>query len=93
MATVVQTISNAEMITRLGNAALMLRYHKKVVMKPGVLRASGWKPSDVIKFLLDELYAMESVVDEGFGDEVIWKVCITRRPEDHAFVIQATCIG
>ena len=75
MATVVQTISNAEMITRLGHAAGMLRYHKKVVMKPGVLRASGWKPSDVIKFLLDE---------------VIWKVWITRRPEDHCFVIEAS---
>ncbi len=90
MATVVQTISNAEMITRLGHAAGMLRYHKKVVMKPGVLRASGWTPSDVIKFLLEELNLMESVVDEGFGDEVIWKVWITRRPEDHCFVIEAS---
>ena len=56
MSTVMTTISNVEMTSRLVDAAFALRGGKKVVMKPGVLRASGWTASQVIKFLLEELY-------------------------------------
>ena len=85
-----QTISNVEMTSRLVDAAFALRAGKKVLMKPGILRASGWSAAQVIKFLLDELYSMEAEVDEGFRYEVMWKAWITRRPEDHCFVVEAS---
>jgi hypothetical protein len=90
MATVISTISNSEMIERLVNAAGMLRYGRNVVMKPGVLRASGWTPKQVIKFLLKEMNEQEAYVDEGFGDEVIIKVWMEQRPKDGCFVLKAS---
>jgi hypothetical protein len=56
-------------------------------MKSGVLRASGWTASQVIKFLLEELYECEVYMD----NDVMWKVWITRRPEDHGLVIEGSC--
>ena len=87
MATVMPTISNVEMTSRLVDAAFALRAGKKVVMKPGILRASGWSPSEVIKFLLEELDACDVYMD----NLVLWKVWITRRPEDKCFVIEGNC--
>lgn len=87
MATVVQTISNVEMTSRLVDAAFALRAGKKVVMKPGILRASGWSAVQVIKFLLEELDECERYMDR----DVMWKVWITRRSEDKCFVIQGNC--
>ena len=81
------TISTDEMISRLVDAAFALRAGKKVVMKSGVLRASGLSASQVIKFLLQELYECEHYMD----NDVMWKVWITRRPEDHALVIEGSC--
>jgi len=86
MATVMTTISNEQMTSRLVDAAFALRAGKKVVMKPGTLRASGWSASQVIKFLLEELYECERYMD----NDVTWKVWITRRPEDHCFVIEGS---
>lgn len=90
MATVISTISNSEMIERLTFAAGMLRYGKKVVMQPGVLRASGWTPKQVIKFLLKEMNEQEAYVDDGFGDEVIIKAWMEKRPNDGCFVLKAS---
>ena len=87
MATVMATISNVEMTSRLVDAAFALRAGKKVVMKPGILRASGWSAAQVIKFLLEELDECERYMDR----DVMWKVWITRRPEDQCFVIQGNC--
>jgi hypothetical protein len=87
MSTVMTTISNVEMTSRLVDAAFALRGGKKVVMKPGVLRASGWTASQVIKFLLEELYECEVYMD----NDVMWKVWITRRAADHAYVIEGSC--
>ena len=87
MTTVMTTISTDEMTSRLVEAAFGLRAGKKVVMKSGVLRASGWTASQVIKFLLEELYECEVYMD----NDVMWKVWITRRPEDHALVIEGSC--
>ena len=84
---VVATISTKEMIDRLVDAAFALRGGKKVVMKPGVLRASGWSAKQVIKFLLKELDECERYVDR----DVIWKVWITRRGGDHALVVEGSC--
>ena len=81
------TISTDEMISRLVDAAFGLRGGKKVVMKPGTLRASGWTASRVIKFLLEELHESERYMD----NDVMWKVWITRRPEDHGLVIEGSC--
>jgi hypothetical protein len=88
MSTVITTINDRDMTFRLCDAAFALRAGKKVVMKPGVLRASGWTASRVIKFILEELEECERYTD----NDVIWKVWITRRPVDHALVIEATCI-
>ena len=85
---VTATISTKEMIDRLVDAAFALRAGKKVVMKPGVLRASGWSAAQVIKFLLKELDECERYVDR----DVIWKVWITRRP-DHTLVVEGSCKG
>lgn len=87
MTTIVTTISTDEMTSRLVDAAFALRAGKKVVMKPGVLRASGCSASQVIKFLLEELYECEVYMDR----DVTWKVWITRRPEDHALVVEGSC--
>ena len=87
MTTVMTTISTDEMTSRLVDAAFGLRAGKKVVMKPGTLRASGWSASKVIKFLLEELYECERYMD----NDVMWKVWITRRSEDHALVIEGSC--
>ena len=87
MTTVMTTISTDEMTSRLVEAAFALRAGKKVVMKSGVLRASGWTASQVIKFLLEELYECEVYMD----NDVMWKVWITRRPEDHGLVIEGSC--
>lgn len=87
MATVMTTLSNVEMTSRLVDAAFALRAGKKVVMKPGILRASGWSAAQVIKFLLEELDECERYMDR----EVMWKVWITRRPEDKCFVVQGNC--
>ena len=81
------TISTEEMTSRLVDAAFALRAGKKVVMKPGVLLASGWTASQVIKFLLEELHECEVYMDR----DVMWKVWITRRPEDHALVVEGSC--
>lgn len=89
MPTVINTLSNVEMTSRLTDATFELRRGKKVVMKPGTLRASSWTTSQVIKFLLNELYECERYLD----NDVTWKVWITRRPVDHTLVIEATCIG
>ena len=86
MSTVMTTISNEQMRSRLVDAVFALRASKKVVMKPGTLRASGWSASQVIKFLLEELHECERYMD----NDVTWKVWITRRPEDHCFVIQGS---
>jgi len=86
MMTVMATISTDEMSDRLVDAAFALRAGKKVVMKPGVLLASGWSASQVIKFLLGELYECEHYMD----NDVMWKVWITRRPEDHVLVIEGS---
>jgi hypothetical protein len=87
MTTVMTTISTDEMTSRLVDAAFGLRAGKKVVMKPGTLRASGWSASQVIKFLLEELYESEHYMD----NDVMWKVWITRRSEDHGLVIEGSC--
>jgi hypothetical protein len=87
MTTVTATISTDEMISRLVDAAFGLRAGKKVVMKSGALRASGWTASQVIKFLLEELYESERYMD----NDVMWKVWITRRSKDHALVIEGSC--
>jgi len=75
------------MIDRLVDAAFALRGGKKVVMKPLMLRASGWSCVQVIKFLLKELDECERYMDR----DVTWKVWITRRPEDHALVVEGSC--
>ena len=86
MATVMLTISNVEMTSRLVDAAFALRAGKKVLMKPGILRASGWSAAQVIKFLLEELDECERYMDR----DVMWKVWITRRPEDHCLVVEGS---
>ena len=61
-------------------------HQSRNVMKPGILRASGWSAAQVIKFLLEELDECERYMER----DVMWKVWITRRPEDHCFVIEAS---
>ena len=76
---VVYTVSSEEMVQRSYQAALMLLEGKRVVLLPGVFRASGWSPKDVLEHVLYHL--------RDWYPEETWCAYLTRRP-DGAFVLQ-----
>ena len=77
--TQVYTVTDSDMAVRCHYAAGTLLEGKKVVLPPGIFRASGWSPKDVLELVLFHL--------RQWYPEETWVACISRRP-DGAFVLQ-----
>ena len=99
MATVITTISEQELDYRIDQAAFALFEGKRVKLQAGVFRASGMTPKELMDQLLRALYCEEiEWIQSEYGVECEhikprqWRVMITRKPKDHSFVVQATCI-
>lgn len=103
MTTVVTTISAYELDYRCECAVAALANGKKVTLAPGFFRAAGISPKELMEKLLSYLYIYElelaqaemfmEAYDRGDCVEIHqWRVFITRKPEDHSFVIEAKCI-
>ncbi len=103
MATVIATISAYEVDYRCECAVAALANGKKVTLAPGFFRAAGISPKRLMDKLLSYLYIYElelaqaemfmEAYDRGDCVEIRqWRVFITRKPEDHSFVIEAKCI-
>lgn len=100
MATVITTIDERELDHRICEAGFHLFYGKRVRLKPGLFRASGITPKQMMKQLLEHLHCQELEwiqCEYGIKCEYIkprqWRVMITRKPEDGSYVVQATCKG
>ena len=103
MATVITTISEAEVDYRCECAAAALADGKVVTLAPGFFRAAGISPKELMETLLRFLYIHELEVAQAEmymdsyyrGDDCInirqWRVFITRKPEDLSFVVKANC--
>jgi hypothetical protein len=102
MATVITTISEAEVDYRCENAAAALADGKVVTLAPGFFRAAGISPKQLMETLLRFLYIHElelaqeemyaNSYDTSYEGSVNihqWRVFITRKPEDLSFVIEA----
>ena len=77
--TQVYTVSNEQMVQRCHYAAGTLLEGKKVVLLPGIFRASGWEPKHVLEHVLYHL--------RDWYPEETWVATLVRRP-DGAFVLQ-----
>ena len=75
----VYTVSDADMAVRCQHAAGTLLEGKRVILAPGIFRASGWKPKDVLEHVLFHL--------RDWYPEETWVATLVRRP-DGAFVLQ-----
>ena len=78
--TPIPTISAEEMVERCLLAAFALHAGRRVTLQPGVFRASGWAPEQVLRRVLGSLN-----LDLRF--EGTWTAWITRR-SDGSFVLQ-----
>jgi hypothetical protein len=94
------TISISEMSERISQASLALFDGKKVKLAPGVFRASGMTPVELMKEVKASLVCQETEEHlSKFGIKASevkqreWKVNVTRRAEDKSFVLSAVCIG
>ena len=77
--TQVYTVSNEQMVQRCIVAAAALSDGQRVVLPPGIFRASGWSPKDVLEHVLFHL--------RDWYPEETWVATLVRRP-DGAFVLQ-----
>ena len=104
MATVIATISAYEVDYRCECAVAALANGKKVTLAPGFFKAADISPKRLMDKLLSYLYIYElelaqqelyansyDTSSEGSVDIRQWRVFITRKPEDHSFVIEARC--
>jgi len=83
MATVIATISEAEMVHRCWGAAATLWENQEVsiVLSPGIFRAAGWSPERVIKEVLRGLASLFSHAENSDAyEEPSWRCWVTRRP-------------
>jgi hypothetical protein len=83
MATVIYTISDAEMVHRCWGAAATLWRNPEATIRiqPGVFRASGWSPERVIKQVLRGLASEFSHAENSDAyEEPSWRCWVTRRP-------------
>lgn len=95
---VIPTIDEQALAYRIDRAAFALFDGKRVRLQPGLFRASGLTPKELIERLLDNLRCQELEwiqCEYGVACEHIkprqWRVMITRKP-DLSFVVQATAV-
>lgn len=91
------TISDQELDYRIDQAAIALFDGKNVRFQPGIFKAAGLTPRELIKQLLNSLRCQELEWLQGeYGvtcDYVKprqWRVYITRKSGEQTFVIKAT---
>ena len=92
------TISELELDYRIDQASFALFQGKKVSMKPGIFRASGMTPQQLMSAILDSLRCQElEMIQSDWGVHCThikprqWRVMITRRP-DRTFLLQAVAL-